>query len=155
MQPIIRLYKPEDFDEITRVWFDAETAAMPKLMERMGHKLEDAREYFQRAVVAECQVWVYEQDGVPLGFFAIQGDFLDRLYVDPEHHRQGIGQALLMKVRQLLPKHIWLYTHAANKMARSFYEKNGFVAEKFGVSPEPEAEPDVEYHWWANPLHKK
>jgi ribosomal protein S18 acetylase RimI-like enzyme len=60
-----------------------------------------------------------------------------------------------MKVRQLLPKHIWLYTHAANKMARAFYEKNGFVAEKFGVSPEPESEPDVEYHWRANPQHKK
>jgi len=155
MQPIIRLYKPEDFDEITRIWFEAETVAMPKLMQRMGHKLEDAREYFQRAVIAECQVWVYEQDGIPLGFFAIHGDLLDRMYVHPDHQRQGIGQALLMKTRQLLPRHIWLYTHVENKAARSFYEKNGFAVEKFGVSPEPEAEPDVEYHWWANPLHKK
>ena len=155
MQPIIRLYKPKDFDVITRLWFEAETVAMPKLMQRMGHTLEDAREYFQKAVVAECQVWVYEQDGVPLGFFAIQGELLDRLYVDPTYHRQGIGQALLMKARQLLPKHMWLFTHAENKMARAFYEKNGFIAEKFGVSPEPESEPDVEYHWWVNPVHKK
>ena len=155
MQPIIRLYKPEDFDDITRLWFEAEKVAMPKLMERMGHTLEDAREYFSRVVVTENQIWVYERDGVPLGFLAIQGDFIDRLYVDPAYHRQGIGQALLMKARQLLPKHMWLYTHAENKMARAFYEKNGFVAEKFGVSPEPESEPDVEYHWWANPVHKK
>jgi ribosomal protein S18 acetylase RimI-like enzyme len=155
MQPIIRLYKPEDFDDITRLWFEAQTVAMPKLMKRMGYQLEDAREYFTRAVVAECQIWVYERDDVPLGFFAIQGELLDRLYVDPAYHRQGIGQALLTKARQLLPKHIWLYTHVENKMARAFYEKNGFVAEKFGVSPEPESEPDVEYHWWANPLHKK
>ena len=154
MQPIIRLYRFEDFDEITRLWFEAETVAMPKLMQRMGHTLEDAREYFQRAVVAECQVWVYERDGVPLGFFAIQGELLDRLYVDPAYHRQGIGHALLMKARQLLPKHMWLYTHVANKMARAFYEKNDFVAEKFGVSPEPESEPDVEYHWRAKTLHK-
>ena len=35
-------------------------------------------------------------------------------------------------------------------MALSFYEKNDFVAEKFGVSPEPESEPDVEYHWRAH-----
>ena len=154
MQPITRLYKPEDFDDITRLWFEAETVAMPKLMARMGHTLEDAREYFLRAVVGEDQIWVYERSGVPLGFLAIQGDFIDRLYVDPAYHRQGIGQALLMKARQLLPKHMWLYTHVANKMARSFYEKNGFVAEKFGVSPEPESEPDVEYHWWAHPLHK-
>ena len=154
MQPIIRLYKPEDFDDITRLWFDAQVAAMPRLMKRMGHMLEDARAYFQIAVVAECQIWVYEQDGVPLGFLAVRGDFIDRLYVDPAYHRRGIGQSLLNKARQLLPKHMWLYTHVAIMMARSFYEKNGFVAEKFGISPEPESEPDVEYHWRANPLHK-
>jgi len=155
MQPIIRLYKIEDFDNITRLWFDAQKVAMPKLMARMVYEFHDACEFFSRVVVAEDQIWVYELEEVPLGFLAIQGDFIDRLYVDPAHHRQGIGQALLMKARQLLPNHMWLYTHVANKMARSFYEKNGFVAEKFGVSPEPESEPDVEYHWWANPLHKK
>jgi ribosomal protein S18 acetylase RimI-like enzyme len=154
MQPIIRLYKTEDFDDITRLWFEAETVAMPKLMARMNYTIEDAREYFQRAVVAEDQIWVYEHKGIPLGFLAIQGEFIDRLYVDPAYHRQGIGQALLMKARQLLPKHMWLYTHVANKMARTFYEKNGFVVEKFGVSPEPESEPDIEYHWRANPHHK-
>jgi ribosomal protein S18 acetylase RimI-like enzyme len=154
MQPIIRLYKTEDFDDITRLWFEAETVAMPKLMARMNYTIEDAREYFQRAVVAEDQIWVYEHNGIPLGFLAIQGEFIDRLYVDPAYHREGIGQALLMKARQLLPKHMWLYTHVANKMARAFYEKNGFVVEKFGVSPEPESEPDVEYHWRANSHHK-
>ena len=154
MQPIIRLYKFEDFDDITLLWFEAEKVAMPKLMARMQHTLEDAREYFSRAVVAEDQIWVYELAGVALGFLAIQGEFIDRLYVNPAYHRQGIGHALLMKARQLLPKHMWLFTHAANKMARSFYEKNGFVAEKYGVSPEPESEPDVEYHWRANPLKK-
>ena len=33
------------------------------------------------------------------------------------------------------------------KASRAFYEKYGFTAEKFGVSPPPESEPDVEYHW--------
>ena len=59
MQPIIRLYKPEDFEDITRLWFEAETVAMPKLIQRMGHTLEVAREYFSRAVVAEDQPRVY------------------------------------------------------------------------------------------------
>jgi putative acetyltransferase len=154
MRSIIRLYKTEDFYDIKLQWFEEETVAMPKLMERMNYTIEDAREYFRRAVVAEDQIWVYERDGIPLGFLAIQGEFIDRLYVDPVYHREGIGQALLMKARQLLPTHMWLYTHVANKMARAFYEKNGFVVEKFGVSPEPESEPDVEYHWRANSHHK-
>lgn len=151
---MIRLYREDDFEVVTTLWFKAMRAAMPELMKRMGFELEAARDYFRNAVIPDNQIWVYERDGVPLGFLAIHGEFIDRLYVDPAYHRQGIGQALLMKARELLPKHMWLYTHVANKMARAFYEKNGFVAEKFGVSPAPESEPDVEYHWRANPFHK-
>ena len=149
MQNIIRLYKPEDFEPITRLWFDAQTVAMPDMMARMDYKFDEAQAYFRNVIVLETQMWVYERDGVPLGFIAIQGELIDRLYVHPAYHRQGIGQALLMKARELLPEHIWLYTHVANKMARAFYEKNDFIAEGFGVSPAPESEPDVEYHWRA------
>ena len=49
--------------------------------------------------------------------------------------------------KQRSPEHVWLYTLQVNVNARAFYEKHGFVAEKFGVSPPPENEPDVEYHW--------
>jgi hypothetical protein len=49
--------------------------------------------------------------------------------------------------RKRSPVHLWLYTLQINVNARVFYEKNGFVAEKFGFSPPPENEPDVEYHW--------
>ena len=149
MQNTIRLYKTEDFEPITRMWFDAQTVAMPDMMARMEYKFDEAQAYFRNVIVLETQIWVYERDGVPLGFIAIQGELIDRLYVHPAYHRQGIGQALLMKARELLPEHIWLYTHVANKMARAFYEKNDFIAEGFGVSPAPESEPDVEYHWRA------
>jgi ribosomal protein S18 acetylase RimI-like enzyme len=149
MQNTIRLYKTEDFEPITRLWFDAQTVAMPDMMARMDYKFDEAQAYFRNVIVLETQMWVYERDGVPLGFIAIQGELIDRLYVHPAYHRQGIGQALLVKARELLPEHIWLYTHVANKMARAFYEKNDFIAEGFGVSPAPESEPDVEYHWRA------
>ena len=149
MQNTIRLYKTEDFEPITRLWFDAQTVAMPDMMARMDYKFDEAQAYFRNVIVLETQMWVYECDGVPLGFIAIQGELIDRLYVHPAYHRQGIGQALLVKARELLPEHIWLYTHVANKMARAFYEKNDFIAEGFGVSPAPESEPDVEYHWRA------
>ena len=149
MQNTIRLYKTEDFEPITRLWFDAQTVAMPDMMARMDYKFDEAQAYFRNVIVLETQIWVYERDGVPLGFIAIQGELIDRLYVHPAYHRQGIGQALLVKARELLPEHIWLYTHVANRMARAFYEKNDFIAEGFGVSPAPESEPDVEYHWRA------
>lgn len=144
---MIRAYRDEDFETVTRFWYEAMNVAMPGLEVRMGHTLEDARTYFKNVVCAKNQLWVYEMGGNPVGYLGIDGEFIDRLYVAPLYHRRGIGQALMDHARTLSPGHLWLYTHQANSMARAFYEKNGFVAEKFGVSPAPESEPDVEYHW--------
>lgn len=145
---MIRPYREDDFERVVRFWFEAVQAAVPELCQRMGYEFNGAREYFKN-VVAENQMWVYELDGIQVGFLGIQNEFIDRLYVDPKFHRRGIGLALLDHARTLSPKHLWLYTDQANKMSCPFYEKNGFVATKFGVSPPPESEPDVEYHWHA------
>ena len=143
---MIRPYHEDDFEIVARFWFSGVQVAEPELVQRMGYEFTGAREYF-KTVVAENQMWVYELDGVPVGILGIQGDYIDRLYVDPKFHRKGIGQALLAYARTLSPHHLWLKTDQANKLSRPFYEKNGFVIEKFGVSPPPESEPDVEYHW--------
>jgi len=144
---MIRPYREDDFESVTRFWHEAMRAAMPGVEACMGHTLEDARAYFRKVVAAENQLWVYELDETPVGYLALRDEFIDRLYVDPAYHRRGIGQALFDHAKSLSPDHLWLYTHVANTMARAFYEKNGLVAERFGVSPPPESEPDVEYHW--------
>ncbi len=61
----------------------------------------------------------------------------------------GLGKALLDHARSLSPEHLWLYTLQINANGRAFYEKNGFRRVKLGISPAPESEPDVEYHWGA------
>ncbi len=144
---MIRLYREEDFESVTKFWFDAMEVAMPGLAQRLGHDLGGAREYFKNVVAVENQLWVYDLDNKSIGLLGIAGEFIDRLYVDPSYHRRGFGQALLDHAHMLSPHHLWLYTHQANSRARAFYEKNHFKAEKFGVSPAPESEPDVEYHW--------
>jgi hypothetical protein len=45
------------------------------------------------------------------------------------------------------PSGLELRTHQENHAARALYEKQGFVAVGFGLSPPPESAPDVEYHW--------
>ena len=88
-----------------------------------------------------------EDQGRPVAFMAIAGDFIDQLYVAPEHQRRGLGQALLAHARTLSPSGLRLFTFQFNANGRAFYEKNGFVVARLGVSPAPESEPDVEYHW--------
>jgi ribosomal protein S18 acetylase RimI-like enzyme len=58
-----------------------------------------------------------------------------------------VGLALLETAQTLSPVGLELHTHIENHTARSFYEKHGFRVVRFGMSPPPENEPDVEYAW--------
>jgi putative acetyltransferase len=144
---IIREYRSEDFDPVTILWRISREKSIPEFQLEKGHFFFEDRDYFQKQIVRNNQIWVVESRSYPVGFMAMNKDFVDQLYIDPEHQRRGIGKSLLNLARELSPEHVWLYTLQVNAGAREFYEKNGFVAEKFGISPPPESEPDVEYHW--------
>lgn len=143
----IRAYRPEDFYPVTILWRISREKSVPEFQMEKGHFFYEDQHYFQNHILKENQVWVATVDDQPVAFLAMRGDFIDQLYIHPDHWRQGIGKALLDFAREQSPDHLWLYTLQINVNARAFYEKNGFVAEKFGVSPPPESEPDVEYHW--------
>jgi len=144
---IIREYRPEDFDLVTILWRISREKSLPEFQRAKGHFFYEDQEYFRDHVLMEDEIIVVESKQRPVAFMAIRDDFIDQLYVHPDHQNRGIGKALLDFARQLSPEHLWLYTLQINMNARAFYEKNGFTAEKFGVSPPPESEPDVEYHW--------
>jgi len=55
--------------------------------------------------------------------------------------------SLSQLAKAMHPNGLELHTHQENRAARRLYEKHGFKAVKFGVSPPPESAPDVEYHW--------
>ena len=144
---IIRDYRPEDFDAVTILWRISRERSLPEFQRTKGHFFYEDQEYFRDHVLHENQVFVVESDERPVAFMAMRVDFIDHLYVHPDFQGRGIGKDLLEYARKLSPDHVWLYTLQINTEARAFYEKNGFTAEKFGVSPPPESEPDVEYHW--------
>ena len=143
----IREYRQDDFDAVTIVWRISREKSLPDFQREKGHFFYEDRDYFRDHILKNNQVWVVEAAQQPVAFMAMKGNFIDQLYIDPGHQRLGIGQALLNFARERSPDHVWLYTLQVNFGARAFYEKNGFVAEKFGISPPPENEPDVEYHW--------
>ena len=147
VQFIIREYRSEDFDAVTILWRISREKSIPEFQLEKGHFFFEDRHYFQKQILKNNQIWVVESQNYPVGFMAMNNDFVDQLYIDPDHQRRGIGRSLLTLARELSPEHVWLYTLQVNTSAREFYEKNGFVAEKFGISPPPESEPDVEYHW--------
>lgn len=144
---LIRDYRTEDFDSVTILWRISREKSLPEFQNAKGHFFYEDQGYFRDHILKENTVWVVELDKRPAAFIAMRGDFIDQLYVHPDYQNRGIGKALLEYARELSPEHVWLYTLQINTNARIFYEKNGFIAEKFGISPPPESEPDVEYHW--------
>lgn len=139
----IRPYRDEDLDPTVRMWSAvmADTYTFLEL-----HTAEEDRAYFRDVILAANDVFVAEADGQIRGYLAIQGDYIDRLYVAVDQQRRGIGTALLAHAAALSPAGLRLCTHVKNTGARAFYERHGFTAVRFGVSPPPESEPDVEYH---------
>jgi len=144
---VIREYRPDDFDPVTILWRISREKSLPEFQMMKGHFFYEDQNYFQNHILKENRVWVVDMDARPVAFMAMNKDFIDQLYIHPDYWRQGIGDALLKFARMQSPVHLWLYTLQVNVNARAFYEKNGFIAEKFGISPAPESEPDVEYHW--------
>ncbi|HEX6032811.1 MAG TPA: GNAT family N-acetyltransferase [Anaerolineales bacterium] len=144
---IIRDYQAEDFDAVTILWRISREKSLPEFQRAKGHFFYEDQDYFRDHVLMQDQIYVVESNERLVAFMAMRDDFIDHLYVHPEDQNRGIGKALLEYARQLSPEHLWLYTLQINTNARAFYERNGFIAEKFGVSPPPESEPDVEYHW--------
>jgi GNAT superfamily N-acetyltransferase len=72
--------------------------------------------------------------------------WIDQLAVLPAHCGAGVGAALLAHALEALPRPLRLYTFQANRHARAFYERQGFVAVQFtdGAGNEERC-PDVLY----------
>lgn len=147
MEIVIREYHPEDFDAVTQLWRRAREVSLPEFQRTKGYPFEMDCTYFREHILVQSQVWVAEASGRPVAFMAINGDFIDCLYVSPDCWRMGVGVALLTHARTLSPQRLRLFTLQINTNARAFYEKNGFKVLKLGISPPPENEPDVEYLW--------
>src|SRR5262249_53309284 len=143
----IRPMTSDDVEAVVRVWHASGQRAYPFIDLWQRFTLDEARRVFREVIVSSCSVWVAETGHEIVGYLAHRSSYLDRLYVAPDHQGRGIGGALLAHAMQQSPHGLELHTHQKNAQARAFYEKRGFVAVRFGVSPPPENEPDVEYHW--------
>jgi putative acetyltransferase len=99
-------------------------------------------------VVAEQDVFVYDEAGDIAGFVALDGDVGTYLYVRPGAFGHGVGSALLAEVKRQRSGGFTFWAFQANEQARRFDERRGCVAVRFtdGAGNE-ERTPDVLYEW--------
>ena len=148
MDPIeIRLIEEVDVKATVKMWRRSREGVQPELEARLGYSPEDDLAFFTNTLLQECDVRIAVRGGRPIGLLAMNGDSVEQLYLDPREQRGGIGTALLDLAKGVSPGRLQLHTHQSNASAREFYERHGFRAVEFGVSPAPENEPDVRYEW--------
>jgi ribosomal protein S18 acetylase RimI-like enzyme len=150
--PTTSLFEVRRFDgcdepAVVDVWFRSGKATYSFLPGWQKMTRAQAIEIFRNEIMKRCDVWVAKKNGRVVGYLAMKDSYIDRLYVDPELQRDGCGTQLLNFAKTMWPRGLRLHTHQQNTGARAFYEKHGFSAVAFGVSPAPECAPDVEYCW--------
>ncbi len=140
----IRAMRASDIDAVFSLWRRVSLATYTFLV---PHTEEEDRAYFTRVIMKNNDVFVAEIDKRIRGYLAMKNGYIDRLYVDVAHQREGIGTLLIAFAKQRHPDRLRLHTHQKNVGACAFYDRQGFVATSYGVSPPPESEPDVLYEW--------
>lgn len=147
---LIRKFRIEDLDAVVAVWHRAGRDAYVYLPAWQNFSLEQAGHVFSEDILPKCELWVGVKARSIVAFLGLHGSYIDRLYVDPSCQRKGWGTALINFAKRRYPEGVELCTHQANRGARRLYERLGFVAVRFGLSPPPENVSDVEYHWRPN-----
>jgi GNAT superfamily N-acetyltransferase len=145
---LLRPGRTDDADVLADIHTRSRAAAMPWLP--VLHEESETRAWMRDVVLADQEVLVAERDGRPVGFAAVEGEWLEQLYVAPEAIGTGVGRRLLDAVKARCPGGLSLYVFARNARARRFYEAAGFVlvAEGDGRDNE-ERTPDCTYRWEA------
>ena len=120
---MIRAYQDSDLNALLDAWYSAS---------QVGHPFLDD-DFFtrERAAIVElylpnAETWVYERDGVVVGFISLVGNEVGAIFVDGDYHGQGIGRALMDHARGLRDSLV-LDVFMENVVGRRFYERYGFV----------------------------
>lgn len=119
----LRPSAPQDVNRTVEIWCHAVDATHHFLRpeDRIALELK-VRTFF---ATAPLTLAVDEHDH-PLGFMLVQDGNMDALFIDPKHHRKGIGQALVAEALRQTPN-LTTDVNEQNRSAAAFYERLGFV----------------------------
>jgi putative acetyltransferase len=146
MRFVIRRATPEDAPALADIHVRARSESMSYLPDT--HSPEEVLAWIKEVMPQHEEVWVAEDEGRVIGFFALSDDLLYHLYVYPELQGQGAGSALFDVVKELRPDGFRLWVFQRNTQAREFYEHRGMrVVELTDGSGNEERAPDALYEW--------
>jgi GNAT superfamily N-acetyltransferase len=146
----IRRGRAADAGALSELYLRARAAAVVSgSIPRSVHSEEDVHSWMAQVVLEMRDVWLAERrPGHILGLLVLDGDWVDQLYVDPDHLGHGIGSRLLEVAKRERPQGLRLWTFVSNPGAQRFYARHGFteVLRTDGSGNEERA-PDIQLAW--------
>jgi GNAT superfamily N-acetyltransferase len=133
--PTIRAARPDEYDEIARVWMESWVSA--GLEDASNFLLANLRARVPREVEKGWSLYVADDGGRIAAMLALHlpDRYLDQLFVAPDYQGKGLGRQLLAFTHEQLPDEIWLRCVRENDKAWRWYEREGFAFEKEAVEP--------------------
>ncbi len=119
----IRKYTDSDLDDLLSSWENASKLAHPFLTKDL---LESTRKNIPVVLLPKADTWIYEQEGVVIGFISLIGNEVAALFVQPAFHGAGAGRALVDKARELHGD-LEVEVFEVNSIGLQFYLRYGFV----------------------------
>ena len=119
---MIRPYKDTDLGELLEAWYSASLLGHPFLDEAFFQR---ERNRIREVDLPNAETWVFEQDGVVVGFIALIGNEVGAIFVDSNYQGRGIGRELMDHARSIRD-FLELLVFKDNKVGRHFYERYGF-----------------------------
>jgi putative acetyltransferase len=120
---IIRKYTNSDLEDLLSSWENASKLAHPFLTNDL---LKSTRKNIPVVLLPKADTWVYEREGVVVGFISLIGNEVAALFVQPAFHGTGAGRALVDKAREL-HSDLEVEVFEVNSIGLQFYLKYGFV----------------------------
>lgn len=119
---VIRGYRPDDQDDLIRVWLASTIPGQSFLPAEHWRAMEPEI----RHLTTVAQTWVFEKDGAIVAFVSMLGTMIGGLFTHPDHQGKGFGRALVEYVAQRSDP-LFVEVFAANERALGLYRSCGFV----------------------------
>ena len=146
--PIIRPARPDEYDEIARVWMNSWVST--GLAEASPFLLAQLRARITLETENGWDLYVADDGGALAAMLALHlpKKYLDMLFVAPEYQGRSLGRTLLAFTRRQMPDEIELRCVRENEKAWRWYEREGFVFEQEKI--EPMTGYVMKYYRWKN-----
>ena len=123
---MIRQFEKYDIDEVMQIWQNENIKAHKFISEQYWKTNYN----YVKEIIVNAELYVYVLKQQVIGFIGLNNNYIEGIFVDSKHQHNGIGKALLNKVKENR-NNLMLKVYQKNTNAIKFYKHNGFIKTEY------------------------